>query len=288
MTQTMALKAANRPIQCELLQAHRLESMIVNAVDLLQEHVPPEGYYGCFSGGKDSIVIKELARLAGVSVKWHYNITTVDPPELVRFIVDHHPDVERLHPGTRMFDEIPNRGLPTRRIRWCCEVFKESKNPKGATMLMGMRAAESPRRAVQWSEVALHRRTRANVILPIFKWTDDHVWEFIRVQHMPYCCLYDEGFKRLGCVGCPMAGARFRRVEFARWPRIEKQYKDAARELWKVRGGGFAPRKTIDDDFTGIRRFPSFDAMWEWWLSDDAAPAKPCGELKLFEPEDYE
>jgi hypothetical protein len=63
------------------------------AIALLREHEPPEGYYGCFSGGKDSVVIKELARIAGVRVDWNYNVTTADPPELTRFIKEHHPDV---------------------------------------------------------------------------------------------------------------------------------------------------------------------------------------------------
>ena len=263
--------AISRPRQQELLCEFSLESMIVKAVDLLKDHEPPEGYYGCFSGGKDSIVIKELARLAGVKASWHYNVTTVDPPELVRFIVEHHPDVERIHPGTRMFDEIPKRGLPTRRIRWCCEVFKESRSPSGATLLMGVRAAESARRAAMWSDVTYHRRTKSNCVLPIFRWSDDHVWEFVHVQHLPYCSLYDEGFQRLGCVGCPMAGEKSRAIEFARWPRITQQWKDAARKLWERQDSPY------------ITRFKAFDDLWQWWLSDDSAPSTACGEMRLFE-----
>jgi len=262
-----------RPIQCELLAEHALEAMIVRAVDLLKEHEPPDGYFGCFSGGKDSCVIKELARLAGVKATWHYNVTTVDPPELIWFMKEHHKDVDFLYPNMRMFDEIPKRGLPTRRVRWCCEVFKESHTPNGATLLMGIRAEESPRRAAMWSEVEYHRRTKCNCVLPIFKWTIDHVWEFIRVQKLAYCSLYDEGFKRLGCIGCPMARVAGRIKEFSRWPGIEQQYKDATRKLFETNRNKY------------VQRFPSWDSLWEWWLSDDPAPAAPCGELKLFEPE---
>jgi phosphoadenosine phosphosulfate reductase len=267
------MKRTTLPMQCELFAEYTLEAMIVRAVDLLIANEPPGGYYGCFSGGKDSCVIKELARLAGVKATWHYNVTTVDPPELVRYIVDNHPDVERLNPGMRMFDEIPKRGLPTRRIRWCCEVFKERRSPKGATLIMGIRAEESPRRASMWSEVEYHRHTKCNCVLPIFHWTIDHVWEFIRVQKLQYCSLYDEGFRRLGCVGCPMAGVAARIKAFSRWPGIEQQYKDATRKLFETNRNKY------------VQRFPSWDSLWEWWLSDDAAPAAPCGELKLFEPE---
>ena len=54
--------------------------MVAIAIERLREHEPPEGYYGAFSGGKDSCVIKELAKMAGVRVDWHYSLTTVDPP----------------------------------------------------------------------------------------------------------------------------------------------------------------------------------------------------------------
>lgn len=39
----------------------------------------PEGYYLCFSGGKDSQVIYELAKQAKVKFQAYYNVTTVDP-----------------------------------------------------------------------------------------------------------------------------------------------------------------------------------------------------------------
>ncbi|GAH28018.1 unnamed protein product, partial [marine sediment metagenome] len=65
---------------------------VQTAIDRLKQFEPPEGYYLAFSGGKDSIVIKELADMAGVSYDAHYNNTTIDPPELVYFIKDIYPD----------------------------------------------------------------------------------------------------------------------------------------------------------------------------------------------------
>ena len=62
------------------------------AVMRLQEFEPPEGYYLAFSGGKDSIVIYDLAVRAGVKFDAHYSLTTVDPPELVHFIKAEFPD----------------------------------------------------------------------------------------------------------------------------------------------------------------------------------------------------
>ena len=56
------------------------------AIDRLQTFEPPEGYYLAFSGGKDSQTIYHLAQEAGVKFDAHYNVTGIDPPELVYFI----------------------------------------------------------------------------------------------------------------------------------------------------------------------------------------------------------
>lgn len=63
------------------------------AIELLKEHEPPEGYHVSFSGGKDSCVIYDLVKKAGVKYDVHYSLTTVDPPELVYFIQKEYPEV---------------------------------------------------------------------------------------------------------------------------------------------------------------------------------------------------
>ena len=70
------------------LEIDNILDMVDEAVALLRLHEPEEGYIGCFSGGKDSITIKALAKMAGVRVEWHYHKTTIDPPELVKFMRD--------------------------------------------------------------------------------------------------------------------------------------------------------------------------------------------------------
>lgn len=103
------------------------------AIMRLQSYEPPEGYYLCFSGGKDSVVIKALADMAGVKYDAHYSITTVDPPELIYFIREHHKDVEFEYPrdndGNRitMWNLIPRKQMPpTRLARYCCQYLKEN------------------------------------------------------------------------------------------------------------------------------------------------------------------
>jgi phosphoadenosine phosphosulfate reductase len=231
------------------------------AVARIQAYKPQEPYWGCFSGGKDSVVIKALAKLAGVPVDWHYNVTTIDPPELVRFIKRHHPDVTMERPKRNFFKAMVTRGIPTRRVRWCCEEFKESRSPRGATLLMGVRAAESPRRKKTWGVVTMHTKTRKNAINPIIDWPDDMVWRFIGEQGLEVCSLYDEGFKRLGCIGCPM-GRATRIAAFKRWPRYEAMWKKGVKAAWDHRQG---------KEWFG-NKFDTWQDLWDWWLSDRPMP----------------
>lgn len=93
------------------------------AIEFIQKHEPPEGYFLGFSGGKDSVVLYDLAIKAEVKFEPYYSDTGIDPPELVRFIKKHYPDVKSLKPnwhGHRsFFGMIPGKGFPTKFARWC-------------------------------------------------------------------------------------------------------------------------------------------------------------------------
>ena len=127
--------------------------MIQVAIERLKAFEPPEGYYLAFSGGKDSVTIKALADLAGVKYDAHYNVTSVDPPELVRFVKTF-PDVHFDFPVDKdgrvitMWNLIPRKGMPpTRKVRYCCASLKESQG-EGRFVVTGVRKDESVRRAL--------------------------------------------------------------------------------------------------------------------------------------------
>ena len=258
------------------------QALIDTSIETLR-HYEPKGqpYYGCFSGGKDSCVIKRLAEMAEVNVVWHYNVTTIDPPELVYFIKQEHLDVIFDRPKRSFFTAMVAKGFPTRVGRWCCEEFKESKSPVGARLILGVRAAESPRRAKVWTTFTQNRRKRGEMVNPILYWHDDDVWQFIRDQRLPYCCLYDEGFKRLGCIGCPMTRASGRDRDFARWPGYEKLWKRAFKRLWEKRKG---TKQRNGREWSPSARFSSWEELFDWWKSDDPPPKQgECqGGLELW------
>ena len=122
------------------------------AIKRLKAFEPPEGYFVAFSGGKDSQCVYHLCKMAGVKFDAHYSVTSVDPPELIRFIRKNYPDVifERHHDSNgkpiTMWSLIPEHGTPpTRLIRYCCEQLKETSGA-GRVTVTGVRQAESANR----------------------------------------------------------------------------------------------------------------------------------------------
>jgi phosphoadenosine phosphosulfate reductase len=219
------------------------------AIERLRTFEPSEGYYLAYSGGKDSDTLLALAKMSGVKFDAHYNLTTVDPPELVRHIMKH-PEVIIERPEMNMWQLIQKKGmLPTRLMRFCCDVLKE-RGGAGRFVLTGIRAEESSRRAKRQMMHVCFKDKKKHYLHPIIDWKFNDIWEFIKTNEIEYCTLYDEGWKRLGCVMCPFSNTK---KEMKRWPKIAAQYKRALYKAW-------------DKERAGVR-FKSPEDMWDWWIS---------------------
>lgn len=269
------------------------------AVERLKAYEPPEGYWLAFSGGKDSVVIKSLADMAGVKYEAHYQNTSVDPPELVQFIKtfdDVQMDSPKDKDGNRltMWNLIPKKKMPpTRIVRYCCHALKEQSG-KGRLTITGVRWAESAKRKQNQGEITIIEgakenleemgfdpasftktrlggitlnmdnaeskdiltmcyRTRKTTINPIVDWSDADVWEFIHKYNVPYCKLYDEGYKRLGCIGCPMNNHAAEELE--KYPKYKQAYLRAFDRMLKERKS-----RGYDD------QWKTAEDVMDWWL----------------------
>ena len=237
---------------------------------------PENGFYNTFSGGKDSQVLYHLVKIAGVNSKTHMNLTSVDPPEVIRFVKTQYPDVELIKPRMSIYEMAKKKHiLPTRILRWCCAEYKETSG-SGKVTLVGIRKEESVRRSKrqeisstikgkrneetfdQWSEheekmVACVGGKDKRLVSPIIHWTERDVWEFLNANGIPHCELYDQGYHRIGCICCPMSNRQQKLKEIERWPHVKSNWIKAIQ--WLIDNGYID--FNLSDAETGFR----------WWIS---------------------
>lgn len=252
------------------------------------------------SGGKDSAVCREIVRRSGVPHEIMHNLTTADAPQTVYYIREQFTKAEEAgipcavnfpyYRGQRttMWRLIPAKKIPpTRVVRYCCEVLKESSGA-GRFIVTGVRWAESYKRKSRGIYESLARRKADKVMInndnddrrmlfescrikgkhicnPIIDWSDRDVWEYIRAEKIPVNPLYDMGFFRVGCIGCPMAGKQ-RYREFALFPTYERAYKRAFEEMLLVR------EKEGKEDRTG--KWKDAEGVFRWWMEEDPMPGQ--------------
>lgn len=262
---------------------------------------PDDAYYLCYSGGKDSDAIRILAKLAGVRHIIEHNLTTVDTPETVYYIKsipDIHINYPKLSMWKLIESKgIP----PTRFIRYCCSELKErggkgklkitgvrkaesvkrKKNgglikmigkpkttrklademgldyeiPRSDGLVMNMDNDDSRRFVEQCY------RTRSTMINPIIDWTDDDVWEFLNHYGCKSNPLYEDGFNRIGCIGCPLVSVSIKIKDFNRYPKYKEHYIRAFDRMLKKR----EEKGTTHKDYY-TRDWSSGEAVFNWWI----------------------
>lgn len=230
------------------------------AIERIRQFEPPEGYYIAFSGGKDSCVVLDLVKRAGVKYDAHYNLTTVDPPELVYFIREYHADVEVHKPDKTMWQLIAEKGMfPLRQARWCCAELKENGG-HGRFVITGVRWQESARRSKRRMVETCMTDNSRRFLHPIIDFTFNEIWQYIRQNNLPYCSLYDEGFHRIGCILCPMVkNHQELQKQIKRWPKLYGSYRFAAQK-------GYA-RMVEQRRKRGLEpTHKTWQEWFDWWL----------------------
>lgn len=286
---------------------------VQKSIDRLKAFEPEEGYYVAFSGGKDSQCIYHLCKMANVKFDAHYAVTTVDPPELIRFIKSEYPDVvfelpyDQYKQRTNMYKLISEHTIPpTRKIRYCCAALKE-RGGGGRLVVTGVRWAESNRRWANNGVININTKSKKKIdeaisnnpaadisgigtliflddniesrksveycyskkkttINPIIDWEEEDVWDFLNnVAKVPHCKLYDEGFSRIGCVGCPLAGDEGMIRDFQRWPQYRNLYIKAFEKMIDEHPGQI---KVLVDDtkYDKCDRRSKGEKYLDYWL----------------------
>ena len=232
----------------------------------------PDGYYVAFSGGKDSQVIYELCKMAGVKFKAHFSCTTVDPKELLDFIRVKYPMVIWHRPQKSMLKLIKeNKSLPLRHIPYCCRLIKEIHGVNNL-VVNGIRNDESIDRKNKKSTVNhICVMGRDKLILSLITdWTNSEAWTFVRKYIGYYCKLYDMGFYRIGCVLCPNATPKIKQLQLRLHPRFRLLYEKGIQYCI---------------DIGNYREFDGASDVFDWWISnkpkDEWLADKKQGRLNI-------
>ncbi|MBQ8965882.1 phosphoadenosine phosphosulfate reductase family protein [Ruminococcus sp.] len=259
-----------------------------------------EPYYLAYSGGKDSDAILILAELAGVEFEAVHNHTTVDAPETVYYVRSkpnvkvNYPDISMWQLIVKKL--MP----PTRIVRYCCSYLKERagtgrtvvtgvrqaesasrRERSGLVNILGKPKTAQKKAEELGAQYAVNKQgglvlnndndearqlvehchlQHKVMVNPIVDWTEADVWEFLSHYGCRSNPLYECGFTRIGCIGCPMASKTARYKEFAIYPKYKENYIRAfdrmlehRKELGKPASKGWE---------TGLDVF-------RWWLEED-------------------
>lgn len=246
-----------------------LEKHVEISINTVRLYLPealkkdPRGYRVGQSFGKDSGCVEEICKMAEVPFISVHNHTSLDAPEALRFGKRNYPNtlIEYANGRKALLHVLAyeKTTLPTRGARWCCDIYKERKS--GMVNIFGIRAFESRRR--NWKIWTPHIKTGEWTLNPILYWPDHIVWEFIKKHNVKYCELYDQGFSRLGCIGCPLNPSS-QSKEFARYPGYEKAWKWAITKFWDR----MHDAKNKDGEYYW-HKFKTASDLWYWWLQEN-------------------
>lgn len=215
---------------------------------------------------------------------------------------------------------VKKQMLPTRIARFCCEYLKENYGTRNERLVTGVRKSESlNRRNSQGAVTVLTRggipegmkdnedfettskggirllnydndesvqlvytcfRTNKVLVNPIINWKDEDVWRFIYDENIPCNPLYDCGFKRIGCIGCPMAGFKERQREFERYPKYRDRFIRIADRIVEFKKKKLGDAYLYGPDFTGLKYFKK-------WMQDPNIDGQLSFDMEGNIKEDY-
>jgi len=237
-----------------------LSQLEFDSIQILKKlHDPNKDYLLGFSGGKDSVVLYHLAKLSNLPIQYYHSNTTIDVPGHLNFIRTNYPDVHIINPALSFYDLIVKKGLPTRFRRFCCTHLKEYVG-HNSKVIEGVRIDEGVMRKKRLSNLVIPEsqdyRIKSKIhVYPILNWSSKDIFEYIKINNLTYPADHYKLFKRLGCVGCPLACMKIRIKEYKLYPKY------AQAVILSI-------RKNINLNNNISKVFDNEYEAFYWWLSN--------------------
>ena len=237
--------------QMQILPSGLIGDKVDLAIRRLKAFEPQEGYYVAFSGA--GVKFDAHYNVTSVDppavvqfIKRNYPDVHFDYP---RYKDGKVVTMWNLIPRKQM--------PPTRLARYCCQWFKESsgkgrltvtgvrwaESPNRAATHDTVDFIGKPKSTLKYADengveyktnkhgsiilnddnddarrmVEHCYRTRKTLVNPIVDWEDEDVWEFLNTNGIEHCCLYDQGKRRIGCIGCPMGNPEKELEEYPKY-----------------------------------------------------------------------
>lgn len=207
-----------------------------------------------FSGGKDSQVVYDLCKRAGIRFKAYFN-HAFESPVTLKFIREYYPSViwrRDYHYG--FIENIKIHGfLPTVQKAYCCDNYKHNPKYVDSCSIVGVRRQESRRRKSRTPISFKNKTTQRKIndfhgeyflegcqsvgttsviqLLPIVDWTEENVWDYIHIHKLPINPVYKDK-ERVGCIVCPKASFTSNYISLVRYPKLIDAFISA-----RVKGG---------------------------------------------------
>lgn len=122
--------------------------------------------------------------------------------------------------------------------------------------------------------IKMMREHGSCIVNPIYEWEDTDVWDYIKQEQIQTNPLYERGYKRVGCIGCPMATYKQVMKEFADYPTYKQAYVNAFQRMIDL----------YDDARKEKQSWQSGEDVFNWWIEEYRHNVK--GQMSLFEGEE--
>ncbi len=102
----------------------------------------------------------------------------------------------------------------------CCQIrkvepLKRALQHKRA-WITGLRSQQSPTR-VDMRDAEYDEHNGLHKFNPLLAWSEKEIWNYVRMQNVPYNALHDKGFPSIGCAPCTRAVAKGEDIRAGRW-----------------------------------------------------------------------